>query len=254
MARRIRDVAYCLDAIIGPHPSDLRSLPAPTESWRAALDDPPLPARVLWVPSFDGGPVDSEIMASCTAAVERLAAEGTEVVEAGPLFEPAGIVTEAFLPLFLGGLIAPAFRPLFGTDAWDDVTDWLAVALAEAFERITVDTVSAARQQCGELSVQLGEAMSGFDAMLLPTMAGHTPVVAGAGTIDRVEIDNWARFTPLANLTRRPASTVCSGLTADGMPIGLSVFGHQTDDVGVLQTTAVLEDLLGLDPIAPDID
>ena len=30
MARRIRDVAYCLDAVIGPHPSDLRSLPAPT--------------------------------------------------------------------------------------------------------------------------------------------------------------------------------------------------------------------------------
>ena len=35
-----------------------------------------------------------------------------EVVEAGPLFEPASIVTEAFLPLFLGGLIAPAFREL----------------------------------------------------------------------------------------------------------------------------------------------
>ena len=254
MARRIRDVAYCLDALVGPHPSDLRSLPAPGESWRQALDSPPLPQRVLWVPSFDGEPVDSEILASCAAAVERLAAEGTEVVEAGPLFEPASIVTEAFLPLFLGGLIAPAFRPLFGTDAWDDVTDWLAVALAEAFERITVDTVSAARQQSAELSMQLGEAMAGFDAMLLPTMAGQTPVVGGDGTIDGVEIENWVRFTPLANLTRRPASTVCSGFTGDGMPIGLSVLGHQTDDVGVLQTTAVLEDLLGLDPIPPELD
>ena len=251
MARRIRDVAYCLDAVIGPHPSDLRSLPAPTESWRAALDDPEVPNRVAWVPSFDGGPVDSEVLASCSAAVERLAAEGTEVVELGTLFDT---VSEAFLPLFLGGLIAPAFRPLLGTPAWDDVTDVLAVALEEALATVSVDAVSKARQQAGELSMQLGQAMAGFDAMLLPTMAAQTPIVGGDGTIDGVETENWVRFTPLANLTRRPAGTVCSGLTGDGMPIGLSVLGHQTDDVGVLQTLAALEDLLGLDPIAPDID
>ena len=254
MARRIRDVAYCLDALVGPHPSDLRSLPAPTESWRAALDDPPLPSRVLWAPSFDGGPVDSEIVASCTAALELLAAEGVEVVEMGTLFDPADAVSRAFVPLFLIGAMGPAFRPLLGTPAWGDITDWLAVALEEMFEQVTVDTLAVARQQCGEMSVRLGEVMAGFDAMLLPTMAGQTPVVGGDGTVDGVEVENWVRFTPLANLTRRPASTVCSGLTEDGMPIGLSVLGHQTDDVGVLQTTAVLEDLLGLDPIPPEID
>ena len=254
MARRIRDVAYCLDAVVGPHPSDLRSLPTPVESWRRALDEPSVPRRVLWAPSFDGGPVDSEIVASCAAAVERLATEGTEVVEAGTLFDPADLVSQAFVPLFLGGSIGPAFRALLGTPAWDDVTDWLAVALEDAFENVTVDTLARARQQCGELSMQLGEAMSGFDAVLMPTMAGQTPVVGGDGTIDGVEIENWVRFTPLANLTRRPAGTVCSGFTGDGMPIGLSVLGHQTDDVGVLQTVAVLEDLLGLDPIPPDID
>ncbi len=250
MARRIRDVAYCLDAVVGPHPSDLRSLPAPTESWRTALDDPPLPKRVLWVPSFDGEPVDAEILASCAAAVERLASQGVEVVEAGTLFDKA---SDAFLPLFLGGLIGPAYEPLFGTPAWDDVTDLLAVALEDAFERVTVASVSEARQQAGRLSMQLAEVMTGFDAMLLPTMAGQTPVVGGDGTINGVETENWIRFTPLANLTRRPAGTVCCGFTEDGMPVGLQVLGHQVDDVGVLETLAVLEDLLDLDPIAPDI-
>ena len=250
MARRIRDVAYCLDAVVGPHPSDLRSLPAPTESWRRALDDPPLPKRVLWVPSFDGEPVDAEILASCAAAVERLASQGVEVVEAGTLFDKA---SDAFLPLFLGGLIGPASEPLFGTPAWDDVTDLLAVALEDAFERVTVASVSEARQQAGRLSMHLAEVMTGFDAMLLPTMAGQTPVVGGDGTINGVETENWIRFTPLANLTRRPAGTVCCGFTEDGMPVGLQVLGHQVDDVGVLETLAVLEDLLDLDPIAPDI-
>ena len=250
MARRIRDVTYCLDAVVGPHPSDLRSLPAPTDSWRRALDDPPLPQRVLWVPAFDGEPVDAEILAGCAAAVERLAAEGVEVVEAGTLFDKA---SDAFLPLFLGGLIGPAYEPLFGTPAWDDVTDLLAVALEDAFERVTVASVSEARQQAGRLSMQLAEVMTGFDAMLLPTMAGQTPVVGGDGTINGVETENWIRFTPLANLTRRPAGTVCCGFTEDGMPVGLQVLGHQVDDVGVLETLAVLEDLLDLDPIAPDI-
>ena len=35
------------------------------------------------------------------------------------------------------------------------------------------------------------------------------------------------------------------------MPIGLQVVGHQNDDLGTLQTTAWIEDLLGLDPVAP---
>ena len=249
MARRVRDVAYCLDAVVGPHPSDLRSLPAPEESWRRALDDPRLPKRVLWAPAFDDEPVDSEIVASCAAAVGRLAAEGVEVVEAGTLFEP---VSSAFLPLFVGGLIGPAYRPLLGTPAWEDVTDVLAVALEEAYSQVTVETLSQARQEAAELSMRLGEAMAGFDAMLLPTMAGQTPTVGANGTINGVEVHNWARFTPLANLTRRPAGSVCSGFTEDKMPVGLQVLGHQVDDVGVLQTMAVLEDLLGLDSIAPE--
>lgn len=250
MARQVRDVAYCLDAVVGPHPSDLRSLPTPVESWRRALDNPPLPERVLWAPAFDGEPVDSEIVASCAAAVERLSAEGVEVVEAGKLFEP---ISSAFVPLFFGGLIGPTYRPLFGTPAWDGVTDVLASVLEEVYEQVTVEALSQARQQAAELSMRLGEAMAGFDAMLLPTMAGQTPTVGGNGTINGVEVHNWARFTPLANLTRRPAGTVCCGFTEDKMPIGLQVLGHQVDDVGVLQTMAVLEDLLEIDPVPPAI-
>ena len=67
MARRIRDVALCLDSVVGPHAGDLRSLPAPARAWRPALDSPRVPARVLWAPSFDGGPVDSEVTAACVA-------------------------------------------------------------------------------------------------------------------------------------------------------------------------------------------
>ena len=252
MARLIRDVALCLDAMVGPHPADLRSLPKPDVSWRAALDSPRVPARVLWAPSIDGGPVDSEIASACAAAVERLAAEGVDVVEAQT---EIGAVPGAFLQLFFGGLIGPALRPLYGTDEWDNVTDVLAVMLEDVYVsgRATPESIYEARQQAGELSIALAEMMDGYDALLLPTLAGQAPPPGGHGTINGEETPNWFRFTPLANLARRPAGTVCCGFSTEGVPIGLQVVGHQLDDLTVLETLAVLEDLLALNPIAPDL-
>ena len=249
MARLIRDVALCLDAMVGPDPADLRSLPKPEVSWRAALDSPRVPARVLWAPSIDGEPVDAEIAAACTEAVDRLAAEGVEVVEVGAAITA---VPGAFLQLFLGGLIGPAFRPLYGTDEWANVTEVLAVMLEDVYQRATPESIYWARQQAGELSIALADLMEGYDALLMPTLAGQAPPPGGHGTINGEETPNWFRFTPLANLTRRPAGTVCCGFSREGVPIGLQVVGHQLDDLTVLETLAVLEDLLALNPIAPD--
>lgn len=247
MARRIRDVALCLDQVVGPHPGDLRSLPAPAESWRAALNDPRPPARVLWAPSFDGGPVDGEIAVACAAAVERLAAAGSEVMEAGKLFDNP---VSAFVQLFYGGAILPVLWPLHGTDAWNEVTPKLAAFLEATAERVSAAALFEARREAARLSVDLAAAMAGFDVIITPTVAGQTPVPAGWGAIDEIETRDWVRFTPLFNLTRRPAGTVCCGFTADGMPIGLQVAGGMHADRAVLESLAVLEDLLDLDPVA----
>ena len=250
MARLIRDVALCLDAVVGPHPADLRSLPKPGVSWRAALDSPRIPARALWAPSIDGEPVDSEIASACAAAVDRLAAEGVEVVETQTeLAQGPGI----FLQLFFGGLIGPVFRPLYGTHEWTDVTEVLARMLEDVYERVTAESLYDARQRAGELSVALAEMMDGYDVLLMPTLAGQPPAPGGHGTIDGTETPNWFRFTPLANLTRRPAGSVCCGFSREGVPIGLQVVGHQLDDLAVLETLAVLEDLLALDPVAAEV-
>ncbi len=250
MARRVRDVALCLDAVVGPHPADLRSLPAPSQSWRAALDDPRPPGRVLWAPSIDGGEVDSEIAASCAVAVESLAATGVEVEQASTQLD---LAMSAFLHLFYGGGMWPTYLRLYGTDEWANVTQMLAGWLENTREQVSLSSLSEARERAGEVSVALAEMMTGYDVLLMPTVVGQTPVTEGFGTVNGEPTPNWVRFTPLANLTRRPAGTVCCGFTADGMPIGLQVLGHQVDDLGVLETLAVLEDLLGLDPIAPDV-
>lgn len=247
MARRIRDVALALDVVVGPHPGDLRSMPAPPAPWRPALDDPEPPRRVLWAPSLDGLAVDAEVAAVTAAAVERLADAGVDVVETGAVIEhPIG----PFALLFFG-MMVPSHRPLYGTPAWAEVTPGLAAILEGAFERVTVASQAEARVAAQALSVRVHEALAGFDALLTPTVAGQTPRSGAPGTIDGVETEQWVRFTYPFNLTRQPAASVCAGFCGDGMPVGLQIVGPQTADRRVLEVAAFVEDTLALDPVAP---
>ncbi len=247
MARRIRDVAAALDVVVGPHPGDLRSMPAPPSPWRPRLDEPRPPRRVLWAPSIDGLEVDGEIASVTAAAVQRLADAGVEVVESEPLIEhPIG----PFALLFFG-MMVPSHLPLRGTPAWDEVTPGLAAILEMSFDRVTVASQAEARVAAQALSLQIHAALEGFDALVTPTVAGRTGRSGAPGTIDGVETETWVRFTYPFNLTRQPAATVCAGFCGDGMPVGLQIVGPQAADARVLEMAAFVEDTFGLDPVAP---
>lgn len=248
MARKIRDVALALDIVSGPTPGDLRSLDAPSQSFRSALDNPTAPTRVLYAPSIEGQEPDAEIDAVCRAAVDQIAAAGVEVVETGPVLTD---VIGPFALLFYGGMV-PVFRAALDDEAlFAQLTPGFAEILTMANSLLTPDAVEEARKAAQAMSISLAERMEGFDALLSPTVAGHTPVSEKPGTINGEETQNWVSYTYPFNVTRRPAGTTTAGFTADGMPVGLQIVGHQIDDLGTLQTTAWIEDLLGLDPVAP---
>jgi len=247
MARRIRDVALALDVVVGPAPGDLRSIPAPTGSWRAALESPHAPVRVLWVPTIEGFGPDSEIGSVCRKAVDVIADAGVEVVESGPILD--GVIG-SFAQLFYGATMS-VYRPLMDTPAWADVTPGLAAILEMSRDRVTLDSVERARTEAQSLSMRLAEVMDGFDVLISPTVAGQTPLSMREGTVDGVETQQWVSYTYPFNVTRRPAATTCAGFTSDKMPAGLQVVGHQLADQRTLEITAWVEDLLGLDPVAP---
>ena len=250
MARRIRDVALALDVVCGPSPGDLRSLDAPPTygSYRAALDSPAAPVRVLWAPSIEGQAPDTEILSVCQSAVDQIAAAGVEVVETGPVLTD---VISPFALLFYGGMV-PAYRAAMADpELFAQVTPQLQEVLTFAAELLTPDAVEEARQQAQALSLSLAVQMEGFDVLLSPTVAGHTPMSEQHGTIDGEETQNWVSYTYAFNVTRRPAGTTNAGFTADAMPVGLQIVGHQLDDLRTLEVTAWIEDLLGFDPVAP---
>src|SRR5438270_12996789 len=84
MGRNVDDLALLLDAMIGDHPADPLSLPAPAQSFRATVQKVAPPRRVAYSATLGITPVDPEVARITQAAAEQLAREGVIVEEAHP--------------------------------------------------------------------------------------------------------------------------------------------------------------------------
>jgi aspartyl-tRNA(Asn)/glutamyl-tRNA(Gln) amidotransferase subunit A len=249
MARKIRDVTLALDAVVGPEPTDLRSLPMPDASWTRSLEDLHVPRKVGWSPTLGYARVDTEVRAICETAIRALEDRGAEIVEIDSVFDedPA---REWFTLAMAGNL--RALGGLRGTPQWDLVEPAHAAMLEWASENVGPLDVLRAQDACHLANLRLVDLFHRVPVLLTPTIAGQPgPPGAGQGTIDGVDDVGWVAFTYPFNMTRSPAGTVCAGQTGGGLPVGLQVVGPQHGDVVVLRTLAVLEDTLGLDAVAP---
>jgi len=248
MARRIGDVALALDAVVGFEPTDLHSLPPHHgASWTESLADVLPPRRVLWSPDLGYGTVDHEVAAVCRAAVDRLADQGTEVVEVERVFDADPVLDWA---LAAYGAIHRRVEHHRGTDAWERITPGLRAMLDLVADRSATDVLRAI--DAGHaLNHRLVELLHGGAVLLCPTVAGQAGRVGEPGTVDGEPTMGWVSFTYPFNMTGSPAGTACAGLTGDGMPVGLQVVGPRFGDAVVLRVIAHLEQLLGVDTIAP---
>ena len=244
MARRTRDVAYALDAVVGPHPADPFAHPMSSTSWRAALDGRP-PAAVVWSPTVGYGTNDSEITAACSAAVERLEEAGTRVIRVDRVFDEDPI--RAWWTMWIVARFK-AQGHLIGTTDWERISESLRPQI-EAGAKVTGVDYARAIDEIYLLAARL-EAVFAEHApyILTPTIAGHPPLIGSdKGTIAGAETIGWVQYTPFVNLTRNPAGSVCVGRSSVGVPIGMQIIGRQLDDLGVLQVMTALEDLIAFD-------
>jgi aspartyl-tRNA(Asn)/glutamyl-tRNA(Gln) amidotransferase subunit A len=249
MGMRARDLALALDVVVGPEPTDLSSLPLPDASWSRSLADLHPPRRVAWSPTLGYARADHDVLAVCEAAVERLEALGTEVVVVDEVF-PVDPVDDW---LALVGVYCLRVLEDAGGDeqAWATLDPGLAALMAWARSSVSATRFVQAADACHRLNLALVDLFHRVPLLLTPTVAGQTPRVGEPGTIDGAADVNWVRYTYPFNMTRSPAGTVRAGLTPDGMPVGLQIVGPHHGDVVVLRALTLLEDVLGLDAVAP---
>jgi aspartyl-tRNA(Asn)/glutamyl-tRNA(Gln) amidotransferase subunit A len=250
MARRIVDVVTALDVAVGPDPTDLRSLPRPEASWPAALEGAQLPTKVAWSPTLGYAPLDDEVRARCEDALGRLESLGVEVVEIETVFEEDPV--RDWLTLAIAYNLR-TLVPYRGTALWEKVDPLLAAQLDWAADHVSAVDVVRAQDACHTLNLRLVEIFRDVRLLLTPTCAAPPPLrtLEGQGLING-EIDaNWVRFTYPFNMTRSPAASVCTGLSSDGLPVGIQLVGPQHADLVVIRSAAALEAAIGFDEVAP---
>ena len=247
MTRTIRDTALVLDAVIGPDPTDLRSLPMPEPSWLGAVEDPHVPSRVGWSPTLGYATVDAEVRAICERALGVVADLGADVEEIDTVFpeDPVGdwlTLTTAYNLRTL--------ESCRDTAAWSRIDAGLRAQLEWGSSLSVVDVVRA-EDRCHTLNLALVELFHRCRILITPTVAAPPPVSGQPGIINGQPDLNWVRFTYPFNMTRSPAATVCAGFTSSGLPVGLQIIGPQHADLVVLRAAAAIEDALDLDAVAP---
>ncbi len=254
IARNVGDTALMLDAMVGEHREDPRSLAAPSDSFRAAAEAPAAPARICWSPDLGIAPVEPEIRSICEAAVNRMAGDGVEVSDDCPDFTGARDAFQTLRALnYAAGkhdLLQNHRAQLKPEIIWN----------IEKGEKLTALEIGEALRCQGALY----NAMAGFyrdhDLLVTPTvMAAPFPVETRYLTeVDGVQFDNyvdWLMHTFVITVTTLPAISIPVGLTAAGLPVGLQLVGAPKGEAALLAAAAFIEatgefaDQVPMDPV-----
>jgi aspartyl-tRNA(Asn)/glutamyl-tRNA(Gln) amidotransferase subunit A len=241
------DVVTALDVVVGPEPTDLRSLPRPEASWPAALVDPHVPARVAWSPTLGYATPDAEVLRVCEQALGVLEGLGAEIVEVESVFDHDPLSEWMTLA---GVCTRRTLRPLRNHPDWDRLDPDLA-RLVERSESVTSLDLLDALDECHRMNLRLVELFHDVRLLATPTMAAAPPPVrlGRAGLINGEPDLNWVRYTYPFHMTRSPAASIPAGLTSSGLPVGLQLIGPQHGDLVVLRSAAALEAALGFDEL-----
>jgi aspartyl-tRNA(Asn)/glutamyl-tRNA(Gln) amidotransferase subunit A len=121
------------------------------------------------------------------------------------------------------------------------------VAWFEAGERFTADERAEAAQRRLEIGRWYRERLEGFDALVIPTTPYPAPV-AGQDIVDlgpngsvRVDDVGPGFMTSTVNLAGLPAVNVPAALSADGLPIGVTLVGADGAEETLCRLAALWE-------------
>jgi Asp-tRNA(Asn)/Glu-tRNA(Gln) amidotransferase A subunit family amidase len=239
----VRDLAVAVRVMAGAHPAD-------PLSWSMPLGDGAEPdwSRLRVAVSEDLGwaAVDQQVRAAFRASVDRLADDGAHVTEAHPVCEyPTELWNSIALP---EGFASEG--PLLDREGIDPESR----TIVEAGRRATAaDYLDA--QERRRVFTETWESFFGeYDVLLAPSMPvpAFEVGIPGPSEIDGTPVDpffdDWCALALPANLTGQPATAVPTGLSADGLPLGLQVMGPRWSDLRTLAVAARHEALTGFEP------
>jgi aspartyl-tRNA(Asn)/glutamyl-tRNA(Gln) amidotransferase subunit A len=240
LARSVRDSARWLDCVSGYDPRDPHSLPR-VEGWEAGLGTRDLSGlRVAVDPTMGGAVVHPEVEATVLDfAGSLIKAAGLRQVDVKVEFpQPGPVWAMAGLP---GALkLLHAYLP----DRADELTDELRLGMgfadmyraehAARLEGFRVDMNEA----MADLFEQVDLVICGTNPYEAFAAEGPVPTKIGDQLVDPFDT---GRLTIPANMTGHPAVSIPAGLSANGLPIGLQVYGKRHEEALLLDLAQIAE-------------
>ena len=239
IARNIGDAALLLTAIGGYDPRDPFSVSAAMPDLLGAASGADVTdLRVAYSPTLGYARPDPAVEAIVAQAVRAFENLGCKVDLVEKVFDkdPADLWTAEF---YAG--VGTRLRSFV-----EKQRDLLDPAVAEVLDAALAQDMRSYYEKVFEryaLRDKVRTFFETYDLLLSPVL----PVVsldAGKNIPDQLPDRNlvsWVFYTYPFNLTGQPAATVCAGIAADGMPVGLQIVGRALGEYDVVRAAAAFE-------------
>jgi aspartyl-tRNA(Asn)/glutamyl-tRNA(Gln) amidotransferase subunit A len=238
MARTVADAALLFMACAGFDERDPYAVAGPVPDLLAACRQDVKGLRVAYSPTLGYARPDAEVLRVVEAAARRFESFGCAVERVERVFDsdPVDIWAAEFyagagtrLRPFLERqreLLDPAVADILDQALRQELRDYYA----KVFERYALrERLRAFFQRC--------------DILLSPVLP-VTALDVGKNVPDHLADRNlvsWVYYTYPFNLTGQPAATICAGIAADGMPVGLQIVGRSHCEADVVRAAAAYE-------------
>ena len=238
MARSMEDAALLFMAIAGYDARDAYSVAGPVPDLVAACSADVKGLRIAYSPTLGYAKPDPEVRRLLDTAAAQFARLGCEVEHVERVFDrdPVDVWSAEFyagagtrLRPFLEkqrDLIDPAVADILDAALKQDMRDYYATV----FERYA-------------LRDKMRTFFERYDVLLSPVLP-VTSLDVGKNVPDHMQDRNlvsWVYYTYPFNLTGQPVATVCAGIAADGMPVGLQLVGRSHQEQDVVRAAAAFE-------------
>jgi Asp-tRNA(Asn)/Glu-tRNA(Gln) amidotransferase A subunit family amidase len=243
LTRTAADAALLLSVTAGPDPREPLGLPPPQPGEiEGALAAPTVRGlRVGYSPDLGWGTVARDVAAGVEAAAQLFETGLIARVEPVEISLPDPI--QYFLDFWTPGFTRAVDELTAGTEAGRQQLHPMILELAEVGRRIPAAAyLGTAMHTRAQIARAFAAVFEDHDLLLTPT----TPVTAfphnpegGPSAIDGTRVPRWPglnfhRLTEPASHAGLPAVSICSGYTADNLPVGLQIIGPPRADTAVL--------------------
>jgi amidase len=240
IARTVADAALLLDVLTGNYPGDMYTLPKPDRPFGShACTEPPRLriARTLGHP-IEGADVHPDCVQAYEDASALLTKLGHDVEDIASPFDPE--MVRHFETLWYAmAMLAPV------DPAREQELRPLTRYLRERGAAVSAAELIGAQAALQSATRTALTALSGYDAILTPTLA-QPPAKVGwfeeAGPAENFERQKaFTPFTALYNVSGQPAVTVPLHWNPAGLPIGVMFAGRMGEEATLIELAAQLE-------------